>query len=548
MTCRCVPAEPAFDNDRGAEEVVWRALREQLPDDAVLFHSVRLQVGPKQGEIDLLVAWPENGLAVIEVKGGTVTFAGGVWRQTGKALKSPAEQASDGRHLLHDYLKRRGCSFAQGRLAHLVAVPATRVPPGWAAPDCPRTMVVDHDDLPHAADVVRLALEEHGRNAPIRAAALDDLVDAVTAPLVGQQELLSLVWECEQQWDRFSTEQKRIATMLRQLRRIQVHGGAGSGKTFVAMHLAREHAKEGRRVALVCYSRGLARFFQRETATWPRRERPAYVGLFHQLAVDWGGPSGSDDDSDYWENRLPEALLSLAGAQPDGERFDSVVVDEGQDFGESWWPATEALLRHPPQGLYVFLDAAQRVFARSSEVPLGLETIDLDENFRNTKRIAQTFGSLTTGGRSRARGPEGPPVVFLPCASDDAQSLADDVVARLVDEKGWAVGDIALLSTRHRHPVHAEMVGAGRYDEYWDEFFAGTAVFYGHVLGFKGLERPVVVLAVDGFRDADRAKEMLYVGLSRARALLVVCGDLGEITRAGGEGVRRRLRAGASAI
>jgi hypothetical protein len=70
-------------------------------------------------------------------------------------------------------------------------------------------------------------------------------------------------------------------------------------------------------------------------------------------------------------------------------------------------------------------------------------------------------------------------------------------------------------------------------------------VFFGHVLGFKGLERPAVVLAVNGFgRGAERAKEKLYVGLSRARDLLVVCGDPGVIKEVGGEGVLRRLAAG----
>ena len=67
-------------------------------------------------------------------------------------------------------------------------------------------------------------------------------------------------------------------------------------------------------------------------------------------------------------------------------------------------------------------------------------------------------------------------------------------------------------------------------------------MFYGHVLGFKGLERQVVVLAVDGFREPDRAKEMLYVGLSRARTQLVVVGDLAELRMVGGEGVAKRLR------
>lgn len=52
-----------------------------------------------------------------------------------------------------------------------------------------------------------------------------------------------------------------------------------------------------------------------------------------------------------------------------------------------------------------------------------------------------------------------------------------------------------------------------------------------------------MVLAVNGFKQSERAKEMLYVGLSRARMQLVVCGDLARIAAVGGEGVRRRLLA-----
>lgn len=35
----------------------------------------------------------------------------------------------------------------------------------------------------------------------------------------------------------------------------------------------------------------------------------------------------------------------------------------------------------------------------------------------------------------------------------------------------------------------------------------------------------MVILCVDGFRDMGRAEERLYVGLSRARTLLVVVGS-----------------------
>lgn len=57
---------------------------------------------------------------------------------------------------------------------------------------------------------------------------------------------------------------------------------------------------------------------------------------------------------------------------------------------------------------------------------------------------------------------------------------------------------------------------------YWDQFFAEGDVFSGHVLGFKGLEEPAVMLCLNGFRDHQRAIDMLYVGMSRA----IVIGDL----------------------
>lgn len=61
------------------------------------------------------------------------------------------------------------------------------------------------------------------------------------------------------------------------------------------------------------------------------------------------------------------------------------------------------------------------------------------------------------------------------------------------------------------------------------------------MLGFKGLERSVVVLCVNGFKDMGRAPEQLYVGLSRARSLLVVVGDSGLLEEAGGRELQLAL-------
>lgn len=214
-------------------------------------------------------------------------------------------------------------------------------------------------------------------------------------------------------------------------------GGAGTGKTWLALEQARRLAGQGQQVALVCYSRGLARYFERMAGSWPSGERPAYVGLFLDLPIRWGAERGSDDDSDYWERRLPVCLGELAVERRPQDRFDSVVVDEAQDFGEPWWPSLLACLRDPGTGgLFVFLDESQRVFARQGEVPIELPPYALDENIRNTKRIAQLFSSLS-GEPLKPRGLEGPPVRLVDVPVDEVISVADDAVEALLDE-GWA--------------------------------------------------------------------------------------------------------------
>jgi hypothetical protein len=66
-------------------------------------------------------------------------------------------------------------------------------------------------------------------------------------------------------------------------------------------------------------------------------------------------------------------------------------------------------------------------------------------------------------------------------------------------------------------------------------------VFYGHVLGCKGLERRAVVLCVNKDEVHDRDREKLYVGLSRAIDRLVVVGDAGYVRAVCGDEVARHL-------
>ena len=109
-----------------------------------------------------------------------------------------------------------------------------------------------------------------------------------------------------------------ILDAIRLLNRIEVRGGAGSGKTFLALEQARRLSAAGQRVALVCYSHGLASYLRRLTSSWSRRQQPAYVGEFHTLGVQWGAPVGPDESvrtpetQQFWEYDLPREMTELA--------------------------------------------------------------------------------------------------------------------------------------------------------------------------------------------------------------------------------------------
>lgn len=330
-------------------------------------------------------------------------------------------------------------------------------------------------------------------------------------------------------------EQNKILGYVHTNPCIRVVGGPGTGKTWLAIEQARIWADSGKQVLFVCYSRGLARWVGHAIAAMPEKvARRITVKSFHAYGVGLGIDVPDGADQSWWDATLPGLMVSAV--QPD---FDALVVDEAQDFADAWWPPLLASLRE--QRLFVAGDEQQTVFAgRRGRPAVEMSELSLSENLRNTTQIAGVFNPMATD-RMRFRGGEGPPVRYVECAPDSACSEADSIVEDLIDH-GHEPGSIAVLTTGHRHPNHRfveEQVGK---DGYWDGFWMDDEVFYGTVMGFKGLERPVVVLAVDGFHDGV-GRDVMYAGLSRPRDQLVVCGDLGSIREAAGVEVAKRLDA-----
>ncbi|RYB92493.1 DUF2075 domain-containing protein [Nocardioides glacieisoli] len=544
---RLIPESPTFTTP--SEQEVWERLRDTLGDDDVLIANLRLTDEKKDHEVDLVVLMPDVGIVAVEVKGGSVWWDDGwrIMRRGRETTIHPVDQARDAKYALRAYVEHdeRWGSRTRVAWAHAVVTPYSDFDADFTLTELPRWALHDKGDQAHLAERLRQTATRltHGQRVATHD-DVDEIAEILTGRLGTSYDIRAESDERAAVADRLTLEQASILSVTRLLHRVEVRGGAGSGKTVLALQQAKEltrggHGRKPQRVALLCYSIGLAEHLRREVATWDRRHRPAFVGTFHAFGQQWGAAEGDRQDSEFWEERLPAEMAELAADLPDGKKYDAVIVDEAQDFADSWWtPVLRSLRDEEEGGLFVYSDENQRIFARFGRPPVALVPLVLDHNLRNTKQIHESFGPLAPS-RMYSRGGDGPTVRFLDASQQDPLDVADDEVDRLLDG-GWDPKHVALLTTGHRHPIQVERTDFHDQDGYWRTYWDDD-VFYGHVLGCKGLERRAVVLCLNEDGSRDRARERLYVGMSRATDELVVVGDPETVRRVAGDDVARRL-------
>ncbi len=537
----CIPESPLHKSR--SEQLVWEKLRSDLPDEAWLLTNFAFSDDRRDYEIDNIIINPGVGITVVEVKGGQLEQdENGWWRQySGDHVPravNPARQAQDATYAVLNFLKGRGFE-RDGHFTWMVVLPFTQLPDGFDSIQMPRSRVIDQTQMQTLAEDIERFTMRGVRRSP------DLLICGEVATL------LTGMRDPQQRWREdklrrelvvrhWTEDQYQVLDQLRRNRRFMVLGPAGSGKTFVALEQARRLTAAGNDVAVLCYSVGLARYLQSVVATWPELDQPKYVGTYSALAHRWGIPIPPDAAQTWWREELPVLAAKAATELPDDQRFDAIIVDEAQDLSESWWTALQASYREDgAKGLYAFGDFDQILFGDSPLSELDLPEFLLEENLRNSGPIAEAASGLATEP-FKHRAITGPAVQFVRCDPADAHHAADSTVVELLNEN-WQHEDIALLTTNHRHNEHKSAVERSRVG-YWDGFWDKDEVFYSHVTSFKGLERAVVVIALDGWKEPEAKRQYLYTAMSRARDLLVICGSESDIEAAGGEALLDQLQ------
>jgi hypothetical protein len=534
---RMVPF-PMLPTESTAERRIYEGLLQQLDESYVVYHSVDWLLqgprGPISGEADFVITHPEDGLLVLEVKGGHIEYQPErrTWVQSGKRgghplATDPFHQARGQMHALVDLLSAHP-EWERWKPSYGYAV---AFPDGiyeWAAhPGAPAEVVIDRRHLDELADRVRRIMAHHRR--PSRRFGAEGM-EAVAEALGLRVEIRAPLGLEFHEEDRtiveLTEEQSWVRAWIVRLKRAAIVGAAGTGKTVLATEIARRMAEGGNRTLLTCFNKRLSDHLRRATQGYPYLDVAHFHALAHRLVSEAGIDLPEDVDtgphSEYFEDRLPELLMEAADRLE--LRYDVMVVDEAQDFHEHWWPALLTFHTDPDEGrLYVFADTAQNLYGGGLPDLFGETRYPLPHNLRNTRGVASFVSVFYEGDdAAKPRGPEGRPVEILGYDDDeDLDGLLRTVLLNLIEEEKVPPEDIVVLTPAGT--AKSRLRSRGSVDGFKLSEDPGPGeILATSVHAFKGLERPVVILAEIGERHPEDLDRYLYVGGSRARSHLIV--------------------------
>ena len=535
---RIVPSDIARLELAGAnrhELETLRLLQARLPDSYTVFHGVHwTREWPGEtvfGELDFVVVNRAGKALLIEQKDGTLEeTADGLIAQYSDRSKNVVDQVQRALDNVRDKFRRT----QGGRpidLDYLIYCPAHRLV-GINAAALDPSRVVDAADRAQLPERIEGCL---GPGDPDREAWAEtvrgflrqtfDLAPDIHAHVTGQEKAFT----------RLSGGLVRfLAGLEMDPLRLRVHGTAGSGKSQITRHFFDEALRRGRRPLLVCFNRPLSE--RLKVAVQPGGLVVTFNGLCARFLEERGQRLDFDEmkrDPRFWE-QVSERVI--AEAVPDHWKFDTLIVDEGQDFEPVWADILGLFLREPHDVLWLE-DPDQNLRDQRPVVLPGFVGYRARTNYRSPQSIAR-FIQRTLPFEFEAVNEL--PGLGVGVTRYDSPADQPGLVVKIVGDllaRGFSHGQIVVLTTHHVVTVGGPRsvldgparVGnyrlrrfTGEYDLLGNQLTTSGQITFDSVGRFKGQESPAVILVDVDPDPAEqaRADRLLFAGMSRATVRL----------------------------
>lgn len=526
---RFVPTLDRASPHSAAEGKVLRWLA-GLDDSWTVLHSVGIADHDTKPWAEADVVLVGRAVLVLEVKGGRVERRDGMWgfrdrhdRITWKP-QGPYEQAGGAAAALRRHLMDAGVVDASAPVHWAVVLPDVAMPP--AGPEVLREATLDASRrwAPAPVEVERLLAywtTRVPRVVPLEVAVADAVVECIRGDLSLTPLPKLAAGAVREHQRRLTFEQRALLEAVDDNDRVLVSGRAGTGKSALAMTVARDLAQAGTRTAYVVYNQALAR-----RAAELLRRTGVDVVTIDALALRLVRAAQREvavpaDDAGWQDLRRQAAALGTS--QP----YGAVVLDEAQDMDRPALALLDAVLSDGlADGVWrAFHDPGQDIF-RGAASGGGLSAyhpvrLRLTRNCRSTRQIASATSVLCRLLLDIETPVSGPDVTFVRWTSEgEHDALLADLLRRRCEDYGK--DDVLLAGRRRLSADRVARIGEQSGQVLHDVRNGSSGPFLATTSSVKGLEADAVV--VHGVDDlgSEQARTFLYTACSRAAVDLTV--------------------------
>lgn len=516
---------PTFTDDFHSslgEYKIFNALK-KLPDDWYVLYSLnwnnKLQSGKVQwGEADFVILNRIYGLLVIEVKSGGIEYKEGNWIQTRldnfekNPMKNPFKQADKSKYKFISLLNNVLYGNKKCYIDKAVWFPSIKnIDSDSLPPEYDDKIVLTEESLDNPLQYIIRAFDFY--NSKHYTYIEKDDFDKVLSALMPEFNLIpsasNIIEENDYSFLQLTQEQKKVLDFISDQGNASIQGGAGTGKTFIAVEQAKRFSDYGE-VLFLCFNRYLYKHLENNCF----HKNVEYLNI-HTFINRYSS------DNILSNEELLKVLKTIDFSELN---YKFIIIDEAQDFDNRILSlivekATESNIR-----CFVFYDKNQLLY--SDKMPAILNNFEckltLNKNCRNTFKILSTTNSpMNLPIRTDEYCIEGiMPRLYISTDKDKIVNKIGESINNYLSN-GYKLDDIVILTLNTEDS--SILSGVSKINNYdiSHEKIEGKLLFT-TAKKFKGLESNIVIL-VDFNSDViatDELTRLFYVSTSRARQLL----------------------------
>lgn len=527
------------------EKEMYNALKKQLPDKYQVFYSIRWFETNENNrridsECDFLVFDPSFGFITIEVKGGTgIEVDGKDWillenygngNDGSRNLTcSPYEQSEKSMRHFHRYFVEEFNQNFNGVYGFAVAFPRYVINSPLAQ-EAPLDITIDVNNMHNLKDKINKIFHywKNKRNItiPFSAEQRTRFISVINKRISLAAAAGALIPIKEKEFSKIDFVQESILDCLYNYKQVQIVGGAGTGKTFIGIKKAVRDCIDGKKVLFICCNSELAKFvgskisdhYNIDSCTYDELMLKLFGEKYLQILPNENG------------NRCCFELLDDVSPN---DKYDSIIVDEAQDFDIDMGLSVRSLLKNDAEStLYVFYDKNQNLFKMDFENAFAIDAPPyvLRYNIRNTGRIYRCAVERTNLGTDTvANNIVGvQPEFHNYNKTSQAVKALTNIINRLVQKEYVSTESIVIVSdVAYKDSILADEQKIGAYDITFDSFSSVSVdqICFKTAEEFKGLEANIVIYLTHDLKNmpascVDSRKE--YVAITRARYYLYI--------------------------